>query len=207
MEPNDSNDERQPRNIRNQPFAWQDKKTLTMIAEIFDATNDVNSARSVYVALTEFASDNGCETFTVPINQIARRSGVSYRTASGILNRFESLRLIAVQRHIVEGTKERAPSTFTMLGNRCLTLSSGRNQSLLPKGRKEREKKKKESASVPANTDGATLRAGNRNGTQADAKTERIAAAKKRYLERLTASQARFDAERGITKRNWTASP
>src|SRR5215470_5011232 len=52
MEPNDSNDERQPRNIRNQPFAWQDKKTLTMIAEIFDATNDVNSARSVYVALT-----------------------------------------------------------------------------------------------------------------------------------------------------------
>ena len=108
MEPNDSNDERQPRNIRNQPFAWQDKKTLTMIAEIFDATNDVNSARSVYVALTEFASDNGCETFTVPINQIARRSGVSYRTASGILNRFESLRLIAVQRHIVERTKERA---------------------------------------------------------------------------------------------------
>ena len=104
-----------------------------MIADIFDATNDVNSARTIYVALTEFASDNGSETFTAPIAQIARRAGVSYRTAFAILNRFESLKLIAVKRHVVEGTKERAPSTYTMLGNQCITLCNRRIQARLPR--------------------------------------------------------------------------
>jgi molybdenum-dependent DNA-binding transcriptional regulator ModE len=134
----------QPRQIKDGPWCWQHKEKLTMITDIFDATNDVNSARTIYVALTEFASDNGNETFTVPIAQIARRAGVSYRTAFAILNRFESLKLIAVKRQLVEGTKERAPSTYTMLGNQCITLCDSRNQASLPKVlKKEKEKDKK----------------------------------------------------------------
>jgi molybdenum-dependent DNA-binding transcriptional regulator ModE len=126
-------DEIKPRQIKDAPWCWQHKGKLTMIADIFDATNDVNSARTIYVALTEFASDNGSETFTAPIAQIARRAGVSYRTACAILNRFESLKLIAVKRHVVEGTKERAPSTYTMLGNQCITLCNRRIQARLPR--------------------------------------------------------------------------
>lgn len=95
-------------------------------------------ALSVYDGLSELASDKHSETFTVSISQIAERAGVSYKTASKALNRFESLKLIEVQRNLVEGTKEHAPSTYTMLGTPDLTLGK-QNQNCLPKGIKNRK--------------------------------------------------------------------
>jgi hypothetical protein len=114
-------------------------------------------AVSTYVALSEFASDAQSETFTVPISQIARRAGASYRTTAEILNRLESLGLIRIQRNTVPGTKEHAPSTYTMLGMPCLTLGK-RDAKCLPKilnkGKKtkNREVKGQKGASSDART-------------------------------------------------------
>jgi hypothetical protein len=135
-----ANDEIQQRQIQqDKPFVWQSKAGMKTIADVFD--NDIASARSVYVALTEIASDEGSETFTRPIRQIADRAGVAYRTAATILNRLESLKVIAVERGVVEGTKERAPSTFTMLGNKNLRLGNGAARCLPRDSDKKRRKK------------------------------------------------------------------
>jgi hypothetical protein len=137
-----ANDEIQQRQIqRDKPFAWQSKAGMKTIADVFD--NNIASARSVYVALAEIASDEGSETFGRPIRQIADRAGVAYRTAATILNRLESLNLIAVARGVVEGTKERAPSTFTLLGNKNLRLGNGAARCLPRDSDKKRKKEKK----------------------------------------------------------------
>jgi hypothetical protein len=137
-----ANDEIQQRQIQqDKPFAWQSKAGMKTIADVFD--NDIASARSVYVALTEIASDEGSETFTRPIRQIADRAGIAYRTAATILNRLESLKLIAVERGVVEGTNGRASSTFTMLGNKNLRLGNGAARCLPRDSDKKRKKEKK----------------------------------------------------------------
>ena len=92
-----------------------------MIGDIFDATNDVRSARSVYLSLTEFASDAQSNTFSQSVANIARRAGVSYRTCFEVLKRFEALKILAVKRNRLAGTKERSPSTYTLC-NGCTTL-------------------------------------------------------------------------------------
>jgi hypothetical protein len=70
---------------KERPWSWQEKAVLRMIGDIFDATNDVRSARSVYLSLTEFASDAQSNTFSQSIAKIARRAGVSYRTCFEVL--------------------------------------------------------------------------------------------------------------------------
>jgi len=139
VEPNESYVEPQPfkeRHIRDGcAWCWQSKETLKTIGEIFDATNDTSSARSVYLALTQIASDEQSESFTKPIGEIARRAGVSYRTAARILSRFEAIRILRVDRNLVEGTKEHSASTYT-LGNGCSTSGNDRNRPSLPKVQK-----------------------------------------------------------------------
>ncbi len=103
-----------------------------MIGEIFDATNDTASARSVYVALTQIASDEQSESFTRSIGDIAKMAGVSYKTAARILSRFEALRILEVRRNVVEGTREHSPSTYT-LGNHYLRLGNERLRPSLPR--------------------------------------------------------------------------
>lgn len=112
---------------------------LRMISDIFDATNDASLARSVYLALTEIASDEQSDRFTKSINEIAKRASVSYRTTFEMLKRFEGLRIIAVQRNIVPGTKELAPSTYTLCTG-CRTLCTGLNHGSVPRYKKESNK-------------------------------------------------------------------
>lgn len=138
MEPNQSHAASQDfieRHTRDGPWCWQTKETLKQIAEIFDATRDTSSARSVYLALTECASDAGCERFTRRIGEIATRAGVSYNTAAKILQRFEALRLVRIERNLVEGTREHLPSTYTLLHG-CARLPNRSNQRPLPKEEK-----------------------------------------------------------------------
>jgi len=141
MKPNDEN---QVRKIKGAgPWCWQDKRTLQMIRDYFEDGHGHSAfALAVYLAMTELASDAQAETFTAPISQIARRAGASYRKTAKVLNRFESLKLIHVQRKTVEGTKEHAPSTYTMLGTPCLTLGQ-RDAKCLPKSSKNRNNRNK----------------------------------------------------------------
>jgi len=60
-----------------------------------------------------------------------------------VYNRLESLKLILVDRGVVEGTKERAPSAFTMLGNKNLRLGNGGARCLPRDSDKKRKKEKK----------------------------------------------------------------
>jgi len=133
MEANNDASEKQPRSIKTAPFAWQHKDALRMIRDHFEDRNGHSAfALAIYLALSELASDTQSATFTQPISKIAQRAGASYRTTADTLNRLESLKLIHVQRNKVPGTKENAPSTYTMLGTPCLTLGK-QNQNCLPR--------------------------------------------------------------------------
>src|SRR5690242_9522977 len=130
------------RQIKNAPFCWQHKGSRQMIRDYLqDERGHSADALSVYDALTELASDNQSEIFSVPISRIAERAGVSYKTASKALNRFESLKLIHIKRNIVQGTKELAPSTYTMLGTPDPTLGK-QIQKCLPRRRKNQKNRK-----------------------------------------------------------------
>jgi hypothetical protein len=123
------------RSTKDGPFCWQNKNILRSIRDYFDATNNVSSALAVYVALTEIASDKQSEVFDRRIGDIAMRAGVSYRTASKVLHRLESLSLIAITRHKVSGTNENAPSTYRLLGfsNNCPTSGNGTEPKSFPR--------------------------------------------------------------------------
>jgi hypothetical protein len=123
------------RKIADGPFCWQSKEVLRFIRDCFDATNNIASALAVYVSLTEKASDEQSETFNSRIRDIAARAGVSYKTATSVLHRFEKLRIIAILRNKIENTQENAPSTYTLLGlgNDCPTLGNDQEPGLLPR--------------------------------------------------------------------------
>jgi hypothetical protein len=123
------------RKIKDGPFCWQSKKVLRFIRDCFDETNNVASALAVYLSLTEKASDTQSETFDCRVRDIAARADVSYRTAMNALLRFETLGIISIRRNCIANTKERAPSTYTLLrlGNDCPRLGNGRKQPSLPR--------------------------------------------------------------------------
>jgi len=117
-----ANDEIQARQIKDAPFAWQHKRALQMIRDYLENRHGHSAfALSVYVALTELASDAQSGTFTATISEISRRAGASYRTTWENLNQLGALKLIHVQRHTIPGTKGNAPSTYTLC-TPCLTL-------------------------------------------------------------------------------------
>ena len=103
------------RNIKDGPFSWQSKAALWRIREGFDQMTFLDQAIAVYATLTELASDAQGESFTDTRRKIAERSGVSLRRVSEILARFKTLKLLDWKQNFLEGTKELAPSTYTLL--------------------------------------------------------------------------------------------
>jgi hypothetical protein len=157
MQPNNSQHESKPRNIKEVgPWCWQEKEALRMIRDVCEDGNGHSASElATYLALSELASDAQLETFQAPISLVARRAGVSYRTAANILKRFESLKLIAVARSTVPGTKERAPSTYTMLRNHCATLRK-QNQNCLQRSTEESEESNKRTHKAVVSANGLT---------------------------------------------------
>lgn len=72
------------------------------------------SAKAVYAAMLQIANDRSTATFTVEINVIRSVAGVSLRTAKSMLDILEDLGLIHIKRRREPGTKENAPSTYTV---------------------------------------------------------------------------------------------
>jgi hypothetical protein len=137
---------------KQRPWLWMEKAILRMIRDVFDATNDVSSALAVSVALAEIGSDEQSDTFTKSIREIAGRAGASYKSAARILSRFEALKIIAVERNKVPGTKEHAPSTYTLctLGNDYPTLGNDRIPPSFPRMMNNKKKSKKNDVEKPA---------------------------------------------------------
>lgn len=106
---------------------------MRLITDTFSESNQAVSARSVYVALTELASDNQCESFTANKALIAHRAGVSVRTADTILNGLRELGVLAIQsqRQAVNAGVIKAANSYTLLaiGNGCAsTIGNGCKQ-------------------------------------------------------------------------------
>ncbi len=105
------------RSTKDGPFCWQNKKALKLITEAFAESNQAVSARSVYVALTELASDAQSDTFTVNKALVGFKAGTSVKTVERVLNGLEELGLVKVDRGFV-GTGSgtiRAANTYTLL--------------------------------------------------------------------------------------------
>ena len=85
-----------------------------MITETFSESDQSASARSVYVALTELASDNGTETFTATKALIAHEAAVSVKTVERILKGLEQLGAVKIERGLIAGAFN-APNTYTLL--------------------------------------------------------------------------------------------
>ncbi len=96
------------------PWCWCSKGALKMITAQFAESNQAISARSVYVAMTELASDAASDTFTASKALIAHKAGVSYKTVERILHGLEVLALIKIDRNETAGVFN-APNTYTLL--------------------------------------------------------------------------------------------
>ena len=77
------------------PFCWQNKRALRLIRQRMDAEGTVSSSIALYVALTEYDSDqNSPGVFTVTYAELAMRSGLSTRTVQDRTRDLVSIGLI-----------------------------------------------------------------------------------------------------------------
>lgn len=102
---------------RKQPFCWIEKPKLRMIDDVFSENTglgSLESARSIYLALAEIASDYGRDD-NLEISQavIARRAGVCVTTVKRILPTLVRLKFLKVKRNSVHGMMTR--STYTLV--------------------------------------------------------------------------------------------
>jgi len=156
------NHENQERQIKDAPFCWLHKEPLEMIAETFSESDQAASARSVYLALTELASDNGSERFTATKALIAHRACLSISTTERLLKGFEQLNLVAITRNRIGAWKQ--PNTYTLLTirNGYATLRNGQ-----PRSNPDRTRKKgKELKEPPIAPQGGRVCRRFRNGAK-----------------------------------------
>jgi|SaaInlStandDraft_4_1057021.scaffolds.fasta_scaffold06017_2 hypothetical protein len=107
------------RDIREAPFAWLAKHKIRLIREHFDSSNQLATALSVYLVLTEIASNKVEERFVASYAYIASMVGVSRRTTIRIMAQLEKIELISIEERI-EG-KRNLPNMISLLGGDSVT--------------------------------------------------------------------------------------
>lgn len=109
MNPDDA-----PKRAKQEPYFKIYKAPMRAIANGVDGRNAA-FASAVFMAGRWLANDAGQPDGPVAltINQIARRSGVSYNTAKKAIGILRSIRVMDVEERLVPGTKARAPSIYT----------------------------------------------------------------------------------------------
>src|SRR5436305_8286218 len=99
---------------KREPFCWIEKPKLRMIGDVFsENSGSVKSARSVYLALAEIASDKQRDTFDANQQEIATRAGLSVPSVKRLLPVFRQLGLIKIKRNSINGFETR--STYTLV--------------------------------------------------------------------------------------------
>src|SRR5690242_17651712 len=91
-------------------WCWADKAALRKIRDAFDASNEVCSALSVYLALCEISSDTNAPEFTTTHAWVARLSGASVSTVKKRLRVLAQIGLLEITTPSL-----RAPSTYKLL--------------------------------------------------------------------------------------------
>jgi hypothetical protein len=138
MDPNNSNGEGK-NNIaigrgkpsKQRPWCWCEKTVLRVITETFAESSQAISARSLYLALCELASDNQSDTFTENKALIAHKAGLSVKTVERLLHGFEELALVRVDRNVSRTTSGsiKSANTYTLLAMRHGDATSMRHGS------------------------------------------------------------------------------
>jgi len=128
--PGNGEDSPDARTIKDGPFCWQSKGVLKRITEVFSESNCAASARSVYLALTELASDEQSETFTASKALIAHKAGVSVKTAETMLKGLSELSFVLIegQRKNLNTAVVKAANSYTLLTMRNGYASAMRNE-------------------------------------------------------------------------------
>lgn len=95
-----------------------------------DRTLDSEVARrkAILALVTVFRIANleGANTFTRPVASIARDMALSYRHALEGLGLLQALGLLTIRENRIPGTKERAPSQYTVLAGEATLLPGGK---------------------------------------------------------------------------------
>jgi hypothetical protein len=87
------------------PYCWQEKGALRLIAKYFGEGEQLASARSVYLALTEIASDEQSDRFQKCVLYISIRAGLGKRTVGPILSKLAQIGVIKRDR-VFDGKQE-----------------------------------------------------------------------------------------------------
>jgi len=92
---------------KREPFCWLEKRKLRIIADVFaeGRLGALTSARSVYLALSEIASDRQNDTFTVATSYIAQRAGVTSKTVRRVIGILKKLGFLKPQARSANGLK------------------------------------------------------------------------------------------------------
>jgi hypothetical protein len=130
--------------IQNTPFCWQDKKLLRTINYHFEASAiSIASARSLYLALTEAASNRSKDSFIVTQGELASLAGLSRSTVNKLVSEFVEIGIIKIEARR-EG-KINLPSIYTLLNSdECVTDGQPVKTNIETIGQLRRKEKKRE---------------------------------------------------------------
>ncbi len=85
-----------------------------MITDVFTENfRGASAARSIYVALSQIASDQQSDTFDASQSVIAHRAGLSVATVKRVLPIFRDLGLVVIKRNYVNNIEQ--SSTYTLV--------------------------------------------------------------------------------------------
>jgi hypothetical protein len=92
---------------KREPFCWLGKRRLRLLADVFteDKIGSLTAARSVYLALSEIASDRQSDIFAVATLYIAQRASVTSKTVRRVIKILKRLRFVRVRGRFAGGLK------------------------------------------------------------------------------------------------------
>ncbi len=115
-----------------------EEQALRKLRSTYDRQSAYRLAWMVYVTLCRVGNLEGSEVFIRAISSIAQDAGLSYNAAAEGLSLVQSAGLVKVESRNVEGTKEKAPSQYTlvrMFPTECGTSPTESGTSPTEKGR------------------------------------------------------------------------
>jgi hypothetical protein len=137
--------------FRKQPFCWQEKTILRLIRQHCDEGSRTCMTLSVYMALSEVASNQGEEgKATISRSTIAQMAGISVRSVSTVLKDLESIGVITVKRRR-EGNVNLSSSYYLTQGAALAPVVQGVKSEKVAHNRSKIEDTKERTVESPAN--------------------------------------------------------
>ena len=97
------------------PWLWAEKAALRKIRQLYSESGRANVALAVYLGLVEASSDFQKNPFSAPVEEIAKRSGLTPKTVHTVLPVLEQSGIITINRRRIPGLMLKAPSEYGLL--------------------------------------------------------------------------------------------